>query len=44
MIVLEVVLLTTLRLIPNEVLCLCRRLIHPSAWKGDSANFVLRAF
>src|SRR5215211_7177933 len=42
MILLDVVLLTTLRLIPNEVLC--RRLIHRSAWKVNSANFVCREF
>src|SRR5215208_4309134 len=45
MILLEVRLLTTLRLIPNEVLCFCRTLIHPSAWKGNSAKFAaFRAF
>src|SRR5215213_2753927 len=44
MILLDVVLLTTLRLIPNEVLCFCRRLIHPSAWKGYSANFAFTEF
>src|SRR5215217_6132324 len=31
--------LTTPRLIPNEVLCMCRRLIHQSAWKGYSPKF-----
>src|SRR5215210_3039148 len=44
MILLAVVLLTTLRLIPNEVLCLCRRLIHPSAWKEYSPKFAFREF
>src|SRR5215208_303064 len=39
MFLLAVLLLTTLRLISNGVLCLCRRLIHPSAWKGNSPNF-----
>jgi nucleotide-binding universal stress UspA family protein len=37
MILLDVLLLTMLRLIPNEVLC--RRLIHRSAWKGNSPKF-----
>jgi hypothetical protein len=40
MILLDVLLLTTLRLIPNEVLC--RRLIHRSAWKGYSAKLGFR--
>src|SRR5215204_7196088 len=44
MILLDVLLLITLRLIPNEVLCMCRRLIHPSAWKMNSANFRCRGF
>src|SRR5215208_6556140 len=34
MILLAVVLLTTLRLIPNGVLCMCRRLIHPECVEG----------
>src|SRR4028118_64217 len=38
---LGILLLTTLRLIPDGVLCLCRRLIHRSAWKANSANFAL---
>src|ERR671912_498444 len=42
MILLDVLLLTTPRLNPNEVLC--RALIHRSAWKVNSANFVLTAF
>src|SRR4028118_621983 len=33
MFLLAVLLLTTLRLIPNWILCLWRRLIHPSAWR-----------
>src|SRR5918998_5419059 len=36
MILLDVLLLTTLRLIPNEVLC--RRLIHPSAQKRSACR------
>ena len=38
MILLAVLLLTTLRLISNGFLCLCRRLIHQSAWKEYSAK------
>src|SRR5215212_2091151 len=33
-----VLLLITLRLIPNEVLCMCRRLMHPSAWRNCLEN------
>ena len=40
MILLAVVLLTTLRLIPNEVLCMCRRLMHRIAWKVNSGTSV----
>src|SRR5215213_2738931 len=49
MILLEVRLLTTLRLIPNEVLCFCRTLIHPSAWRdcpkrvGGACGVTLRS-
>jgi hypothetical protein len=39
---LEVLLLTMLRLIPNGVLCLCLRLLHPSAWKGFSPKLDFR--
>src|ERR687890_2228562 len=42
MILLDVLLLTTPRLNPNEVLC--RALIHRSARKVNSANFVLTEF
>src|SRR5215207_8132414 len=41
---LAVVLLTTLRLIPNGVPCLCRRPIHPRTWKRNSANFAFWGF
>src|SRR5215204_1013391 len=33
--------LTTPRLIPNEVLCMCRRLIHRSAWKVNSRKYAV---
>jgi drug/metabolite transporter superfamily protein YnfA len=39
MMLLDVVLLITLRLISNGVLCMCLRLIHRSAWKVYSANY-----
>src|SRR5215212_8698275 len=38
MILLDVLLLTTLRLIPDGVSCLCRRLIHRSAWRNCLEN------
>ena len=41
---LAVLLLITLRLIPNEVLCRCQRLIQRSAWKARSRKFALMEF